>query len=209
MTNKPEDIVRQGYDAVSHAYRSDTSDNISEYRSWLAALTPLLPTNAPVLDLGCGCGVPVAQALSASFQVMGIDISPVQIERAQSLVSQAKFLCADVTQVEFPPHSFAAVVAFYSIIHIPVAEHPRLFDKIRQWLRPGGYLMATVGHTAWTGTQDDWLVPGATMFWSHADAETYYQWLQSSGFSIVCSEFVPEGDSGHTLVLARSDSTSR
>jgi hypothetical protein len=32
----PTDIVRHGYDAVSHLYRRD-DDNPTEYRPWLAA----------------------------------------------------------------------------------------------------------------------------------------------------------------------------
>ncbi len=203
MTKEMKDIVRQGYDEVSYAYRSDTQGDFSDYLLWLAELTPLLPSGAPILDLGCGCGVPVAKALSANFKVTGVDISPVQVERAQSLVPNAQFVRADISQVDFAPHSFAAVVAFYSIIHLPVAEQPALFDNIRRWLRPGGYLLATVGHTAWTGTEDDWLVPGATMFWSHANTETYQRWLHGSGFSVLWSRFIPEGHGGHTLMLAQ------
>ena len=198
-----KDIVRQGHDKVSHAYRSDKGENADEYLSWLDELTPLLPPNAPVLELGCGCGIPVAKTLAAHFAVTGVDISPVQIERAQSLVPHAQFLCADMSQVDFAPDSFAAVMAFYSIIHVPIEEQPELLHKIRRWLQAGGYFMATVGHTSWTGTENDWLVPGATMFWSHADVETYKQWLQESGFSVLWSRFVPEGKGGHTLLLAQ------
>jgi len=198
-----KDIVRQGYDMVSHAYRSDTGENAGQYLSWLDELMPLLPLDAPVLELGCGCGIPVAKTLATRFAVTGVDISLVQIERAQSLVSHARFMCADMSQIDFAPDSFAAIVAFYSIIHIPVEEQPALFRKIRRWLQAGGYFMATVGHTSWTGTENNWLMPGATMFWSHADAETYQQWLQESGFSVLWSRFVPEGNSGHTLILAQ------
>lgn len=197
-----KDIVRQGHDKVSQAYRSDLPEDAEQYLSWLAELMPLLPPGARVLELGCGCGVPVAKALAENFIVTGVDISSVQIERAQSLVPNAEFLCGDMSQVEFTPHRFAAVVAFYSIIHVPVEEHPRLLSKIRNWLQTGGYFMATVGHTAWTGTENDWLVPGATMFWSHADAQTYQRWLKESGFTVLWSRFIPEGSSGHMLILA-------
>ena len=64
--------------------------------------------------------------------------------------------------------------------------------------------MATVGHTAWTGTEADWL--GAEMYWSHAGEATYRQWLTDLRFELLWTRFVPEGDGGHTLLLARKAS---
>lgn len=124
--------------------------------------------------------------------------------RGRKLVPDAEFQCADITELAFPPGSFAAVVAFYSIIHIPLEEQPALFDSIASWLSPAGFLLATVGWRAWTGTEPDWRgVPGATMYWSHAGAETYRQWLSERDFEIVQEGFLPEGDGGHTVLLAR------
>jgi hypothetical protein len=75
-------IVRRGYDKVSYAYRGEKSaGDFTDYANWLSELIPLLSENAPVLDLGCGCGVPVGQMLAEKFAVTGIDISPVQIAR--------------------------------------------------------------------------------------------------------------------------------
>lgn len=198
----PKEIVRQGYDKISYAYRTDEGENMpSDYEGWLGELTPLLPAGAPVLELGCGCGVPVGRLLAEQYKVTGVDISPVQIERARRLVPAAHFLCADMAALEFPAESFAAVVSFYAIIHLPVEEQPALFANIYRWLRPGGYLLATVGHRAWTGTAEEWL--GARMYWSHAAEATYRQWLTTQGFAIQWSRFIPEGDEGHTLLLAR------
>ena len=41
------------------------------------------------------------------------------------------------------------------------------------------------------------------MYWSHADRETYLAWLKDAGFDVLWTRFIPEGDSGHTLVLAK------
>jgi len=164
-------------------------------------LTPLLQPDDPILDLGCGCGIPVAQELAHTFRVTGVDISEVQIARTQSLVPDATFLCEDITSVSFPPHTFAGIVSFFTIIHIPLQEQHPIFEKIIKWLMPGGYLMVTVGHKAWTGYEDDW--HGAPMYWSHADEGTYMSWLQEIGFALQPWLFIPEGDSGHVLLLAQ------
>ncbi|MCI0395919.1 MAG: class I SAM-dependent methyltransferase [Chloroflexi bacterium] len=198
----PKDIVRQGYDKISYNYRDDAGNGMpSDYAGWLAELALRLPAGAPVLDLGCGCGLPVAQLLAERFAVTGVDISPVQIERARTLVPAAHFVCADMSTMAFPAGAFAAIVSFYAIIHLPLEEQPALLERLYGWLRPGGYLMATVGHTAWTGTEEEWL--GAPMYWSHTDETTYLAWLTSLGFTVHWTRFIPEGDSGHTLLLAQ------
>jgi cyclopropane fatty-acyl-phospholipid synthase-like methyltransferase len=203
LENDPKRIVRAGYDAVSSAYVDDEgADRADVRRLWLAPLLADLPPRATVLDLGCGAGVPATKILAERFRVIGVDISPVQIERARHLVPNAEFIVADMTTVEFPPESFDAVVSLYAVIHVPLAEQPPLFARIHRWLRPGGYFLATVGAGAYTGTEDDWLVPGVRMYWSHADEETYRGWLDDLGFRLIERTFVPEGDSGHVLVLA-------
>ncbi len=197
----PKEVVRRGYDVISYAYRGDDGDD-PRYARWIGELTARIPGGGAVLDLGCGCGVPVSRTLSeAGYALTGVDLSDVQIERARALVPGATFLRADASAVEFPPGSFDAVVSLYALIHIPLDEQPALLARIASWLRPGGRLLATTGHTAWTGTEENWL--GAPMWWSHADAETYRSWLARAGLAVTGEEFVPEGDSGHSLFWAQ------
>jgi SAM-dependent methyltransferase len=197
----PKDVVRRSYDQISRAYRGDSVGRERGYFAWLAALKPLLQPGEAILDLGCGCGIPVAQELTQLFRVTGVDISAVQIARARQLVPQATFLCADMTTLWFPPDAFAAIVSFFAIIHLPVHEHRPLLERCFTWLQPGGYLMATVGHQAWTGYKDEWY--GAPMYWSHADEATYLTWFQELGFALLGTRFIPEGGGGHVLVCVR------
>jgi len=215
--HKPEDlssqeqkqIVREGYDKLSYEYRPDsTPDNYEHYAAWIGLLVDRLPQGASALDIGCGCGLPATKLLAEHFDVTGVDFSDVQIERAKVLVPSARFLCSDVSELAFAPDSYDAIVSFYAIIHMPLAEHPALFASIARWLRPSGYFLATIGHNAWTGTDEAYLdVPGGKMAWSHADEATNVRWLQEAGLHVQWTRFVPEGDSGHTLVLARNPAT--
>ena len=212
--HKPDDlssqeqkqIVREGYDKLSYDYRDDdTPNDYEQYAEWIQLLVDRLPHGSAVLDIGCGCGLPATKLLAEHFDVTGIDFSEVQIERAKKLVPSAHFLCGDISELAFSPESFDAVVSFYAIIHMPLVEHPKLFANIARWLKPSGYFLATVGRGAWTGTDEAYLdVPGGKMAWSHADEATNIRWLQEAGLHIHWTRFVPEGDSGHTLVLAQS-----
>jgi len=200
--NDPTAVVRRGYDAVSRLYRRD-DDCPDEYTPWLATLHQRLPARASVLDLGCGCGIPVARALAErGHRLIGVDLSEIQINRARHLVPQATFLHADATQISFPDGVFDAVVCLYTLIHMPLDAQPRLISRIAWWLRPGGWLLATTGAQAWTGSEDNWLGGTATMWWSHADAATYRDWIAQAGLHIASEHFVQEADSGHELFWA-------
>ena len=202
--NDPKAVVRRGYDLVSRAYRADDAPE-ENYAQWLDLLEARVPAPAKVLDLGCGCGVPVARRLSPRYDVTGVDFSPVQIERARALVPTATFTCADMTTLEFPEGAFDVVVCLFSIIHVPVEEQPAFLRRIARWLRPGGVLIATVGHGAWTGSESGWLgVPGGDMWWSHADAATYRTWFADAGLIIEEDRVVPEGSEGRHLLLVAS-----
>jgi len=203
------DLVRRGYDAISRAYRDDdgrgsagTDESTDQYARWVDDLAQLLASRARVLDLGCGAGVPATKLLAErGFDVLGVDISAVQVERARRLVSGASFEQADMATWEHEPGTFDAVVSFYALIHVPIQDQRNLLPRIRRWLRPGGYLLAIVGFERWTGIEE---YLGAPMFWDHADRETYLAWLTEAGLTPLWDRFVPEGSVGHTLVLARA-----
>ena len=198
-------VVQEGYDAVSERYRSDDGAIPAMFGpdhrpGWIAEVAPLVPAGGRVLDLGCGCGIPVARDLvERGFEVLGVDLSPVQVERARRLVPGADLRCADMVELDLPPGSFDLVVCLYALFHLPVDEQPAVVGSIHRWLRPGGRILLIVGDGNWSGTAD---FLGATMFWSHADLDTSCRWLSDAGFAIEWTRFVPEGHGGHHLALA-------
>jgi cyclopropane fatty-acyl-phospholipid synthase-like methyltransferase len=203
------ELVRRGYDVISEAYRSEegaaassSAEDVSRYAGWVAELADLLPAGARVLDLGCGAGIPATRELTAhGLRVLGADFSTVQVRRARRLVQAASFIQADMTELSLQPGSFDAVVSFYALIHVPLADQRVLFPRIRDWLRLGGYALVTVGAEQWTGTEE---YLGSPMFWDHADTDTYLRWFEAAGLAPVWHRYVPEGDGGHGLILARA-----
>ncbi len=197
-------IVRDGYNKVSHEYYGDSSCDLNKGSiEWVKEIMDRFPAGSRALDLGCGCGMPATRLLAEKFEVTGVDISEVQIERAREYVPNVKFIQADIAEYNLLEENFDIIVSFYTIIHIPLEEQFDLFKRIAGALKPGGLFMAIVGYTAWTGTEVNWLgVEGATMFWSHEDRDTYIKWITDAGLFIEWDRFIPEGDSGHTLILA-------
>jgi cyclopropane fatty-acyl-phospholipid synthase-like methyltransferase len=206
---RQRDLVRRGYDAISLAYRSDdgnpapsSAEDASRYAGWVAELAGLLRPGARVVDLGCGAGIPATRELAGhGLQVLGVDFSAVQLHRAHRLVPTARLVQADMARFCLRPATVEAVVSFYALIHVPVADQRALFPRIRDWLRPGGYFLAIVGAQRWTGIEP---YLGADMFWDHADTASYLRWLQAAQLRPIWHRYIPEGDSGHSLVLAKA-----
>jgi hypothetical protein len=77
------DRVRVGYDAASYAYRDDEVEG-GLYESWIDQLRALLRFPSRVVDLGCGCGIPVARELVPGAQFTRGDLAEVEFPSVSS-----------------------------------------------------------------------------------------------------------------------------
>jgi SAM-dependent methyltransferase len=163
-----------------------------------------------VLDLGCATGAFITAHLAARFAVTGVDISPVQLEQARTAIPNARFIQADMTRLQFPPASFDAVVAFYSLNHLPRETLPALLRAIAGWLRPGGLFVAAFPTRDDPGTVEPaWL--GVPMFFSGFDAATNERLVRDAGLVIeqVCREPIDEAGSAAVFLWIVAQTPAR
>jgi len=78
---------------------------------WVDILLGRIAEGSDVLELGCGGGSLATRRLADRHRLLGIDISPRQIERARERVPDATFRCADATELDLPEASFDAIVS--------------------------------------------------------------------------------------------------
>ncbi|MCL4558990.1 MAG: class I SAM-dependent methyltransferase [Chloroflexi bacterium] len=180
----PKQIVSQGYDRIARKYLENISRMDPSVRlKYLGLLEERLEPGARVLELGCGAGTPMTRYLTRRFKVTGVDLSVRQLALAGQNAPDARLVRADLSQPGFAAGSFDAVAAFYAITHVPRQEHPRVFAEIFRLLRPGGWLVATLGSgDSPDCVEADWL--GAPMFFSHYDGETNLKLVGEAGFRI-------------------------
>jgi trans-aconitate methyltransferase len=203
--DEPVDIVRAGYDALGSAYLDWSARIVDDPRNELvAAFARRLPDEARVVDLGCGPGLPTTRDLAARFEVVGVDISPVQLELARGNVSRATFIESDLRALRFPARSLDGVVALYSLGHVPREDHPDLLEAIASWLKPGGLLLACLPAGESSSRRGEWL--GVSMFFNGLDDARYRELLQGVGFSLIHDEIrtmrEPEGDATFLWIMA-------
>jgi SAM-dependent methyltransferase len=210
MADDPKRLVEAGYDVMAEQYLASKQPLAAPVEALLEALVAGLPPTATVLDLGCGAGVPVTRWLAERAAVTGVDVSAAQLALATRSVPGTRLIKADMTAVDFPTASFDAVIALWSIIHVPREEHGALVGRIRDWLRPGGRFLATWSLHGWEGREEDWEGWGAPMWWSIHDAATNLALLERAGFAIERAERLTGGaDETWLWALARKEGESR
>lgn len=200
-------LVQGGYDAIGGEYAAERRLGACEI-ALLDEFSRLLPEGASVLDAGCGAGIPIARRLSGRFAVTGVDISEKQIERARSNVPAGTFICANMSDLDFPEASFDGICSFYAIIHTPREKHAEILPRFHQLLRPEGVVLLCLGAGNLKDDFDEFL--GIPMYWSHFDAETNLAMVRDAGFQLLHSELVPDdydpgGSARHLFVLATAD----
>ena len=197
----PKQIVADGYDRIGGWYAEHGVEYGAEVREkYTLLLIGTLPEGAKVLDLGCGAGVPTTQRLAQRFQVTGVDISAGQVSRAHLNVPDARFIQADMTDLDLPPASFDGVAAFLSITHVPRQEHPRLFQDVAGWLKPGGLFVAGLGAGPLdAGVEEDW--HGAPMFWSSFGSDTNKRLIEEAGLALASAEEVTIEEDGKPVTF--------
>jgi cyclopropane fatty-acyl-phospholipid synthase-like methyltransferase len=165
-----------------------------------------LEPGARVLELGIGGGAGSSRRLAQRFRLTGVDISGAQLELARTALPQAHLVQADITEVEFEPESFDAVVSLYVLAHVPRELLGALLERVRTWLRPGGAVLVTLGAGDEPGGVQTWL--GVPMFFSSHPPEVNRRLISAAGLAIEVDELVtihePEGEATFHWMLARA-----
>jgi 2-polyprenyl-3-methyl-5-hydroxy-6-metoxy-1,4-benzoquinol methylase len=194
------DFIRKQYNKIAEKYllHRDTFKN----DKYLDKLISLIPNRSVILDVGCGAGIPIDQYLvNKGFKVIGIDISDKQIELAKQNVPQGYYERKDMSQLQEGEYKVDAVISFYAIFHTPRGTHLDIFKKIRSFISPGGYILATMGYSNWEGKDNDFF--GDEMKWSHYGEDKNKEIIKEAGFRIIFDEIDTSGGEKHLVVMAQ------
>jgi SAM-dependent methyltransferase len=136
--------VRRAYDAAAEDYVlafADDLDDLPVDRSILDAVVEMTAGVGPVLDLGCGPGQVAGYMANRGLQVVGLDLATRMLGLAAERTTTVAYTCGDMRSLPCRSGSFSAVVAFYSIQHLPRLTLENVFDEISRVLFPEGLLV--------------------------------------------------------------------
>jgi 2-polyprenyl-3-methyl-5-hydroxy-6-metoxy-1,4-benzoquinol methylase len=98
-----------------------------------------LAHGAAIVDVGCGSGTPIAQALvEDGFEVSGIDASPTLIAAFRERFPDAPAACEAAQDSAFFGRSFDAAVAVGLLFLLAEDDQGEVLRRVAACLRPGG-----------------------------------------------------------------------
>jgi SAM-dependent methyltransferase len=179
--------VESSYDQVAAAYVEHIYDELAGKpadRDLLNRFATILRGRGVVCDLGCGPGQVGRYLWDRGVDVIGVDLSPGMLAEARRLNPGIAYRQGNMLALDVPDESWAGIVAFYSIIHIPRPDAVRAMREMARALAPGGALLLAfhVGDDELLET-DAWGVPVALSYWFYT-ADEMAGYLREAGLIV-------------------------
>jgi len=137
--------VRSSYDDVATAYADHLVDELRvlPFERWLLDRVVAHAAGHPVVEVGSGPGHVTAYLAGAGADVLGIDVSPAMVGEAHRRFPGSTFEVGDLRRLSRPAtsHGWAAVLGWYSLIHLAASELPDAVAALVRPLAPGGWLV--------------------------------------------------------------------
>ena len=117
--------TRKSYDLMAEEYVSRLYDKLEHLPldcELLERFARVVRDQGLVCDIGCGPGQVARYLHERGVAVVGLDLSPRMVELARQLNPGITFQQGDMAKLKAQDASWAGIVAFYSIIHIPRSE---------------------------------------------------------------------------------------
>ena len=181
-----------GYEEAAERYMASRNQDmgVAIVREWSRTLAP----GSSILELGCGHGIPVSQALiDEGFAIFGVDASVKMIAAFRGRFPAAQAECAAVEESTFFSRQFDGTVAVGLMFLLPLEVQVLVIRKVAKALNPGGKFLFTSPKECCTWkdlqTGRESVSPGA---------ETYYQILRAEGL-VLDGEEVDGGNNHYYL----------
>jgi SAM-dependent methyltransferase len=130
------------YDLIAGWYASDRGRTVGVAEALEVAAT--LPAGSRILDIGCGNGVPITEALvNAGHRVVGLDSSAGMLARFLVNLPGTAVVQGDVRRCPFTSGVFDAAISWGMMFHFPPGDQALAFASVSRVLKPAAPFLFT------------------------------------------------------------------
>ena len=141
------------YDLIADWYPSDRGRSVG-VREALAAVASL-PRDARVLDVGCGNGFPITDALvNAGYRVVGLDSSRGMLKRFRVNLPTTSVVGGDARASPFAENVFDAAISWGMMFHLTRGDQTKAFANVSRVLKRGAPFLFTAAEIAEIASDD-------------------------------------------------------
>lgn len=145
LDDKGFDLWADGYDKSVDGSDEDGTYPFAGYKRILNEICSRVLKNKSkaVLDIGSGTGTLTMKLYEQGCQIRGQDFSEKMIELARARMPEAEFYQGDFSKglvEELKQHRYDAIIATYSLHHLPDSQKIDFIKEILPLLRDGGCL---------------------------------------------------------------------
>jgi SAM-dependent methyltransferase len=174
-----------GYDCVAEHYAAEYSDELKQKPfdcDLLDKFADSVRGKGIVCELGCGPGQVARYLKDRGVDVHGVDLSQEMVNVASRLNPDISFSQGDMLALEIEEGSVAAIVLFYSIIHIAREEVKRAFEEMKRVLVSGGTLFLSFHGGDGELHRDEWFGQTVSIDFRLFQPDEMAVYLEQAGF---------------------------
>lgn len=181
-----ESDLQAGYDSVAEHYAKEFFQELKRKPFDCQLLDEFANTvggAGAVCELGCGPGQVARYLKDRGVNMRGIDLSPEMVKVASRLNPDIPFSQGDMLALDLPDDLLAAVVLFYSIIHIKREDVTNAFREINRVLCPGGMVFLSFHGGEGELHRDEWYGASVSIDFHLFQPEEMARYLEAAGFA--------------------------
>ena len=144
MERNTTQSIRESYDRLADAYARRYASELESKpldRELLNRFVAEVRGRGDVCDMACGPGHIARYVRDRGTSVFGLDLSPRMVEQARRLNPDISFQLGDMMALDLQDEALAGILAFYSIVNIPLDSLRMVFQEMARVLQPGGLLL--------------------------------------------------------------------
>lgn len=170
------------YDKIAQDFARVRQEKFSE-KKYIDLLVSKIPPKGHILDVGCGCGDPIAAyLLHLGFNLTGIDVSRKLLTLAKAKCAHMQFIYGDMRTVCINA-VYDAVIAYDSFFHLPIEDQEGMIARFAGWLKKSGWLLFTTGPEESEGIHST-MFKESFSYYSLSPAK-YQALLETYGFKVI------------------------